>query len=158
MTNFHDCQISNSRLQSYSTIWQSLSWSENFLSFMKLDIWLPYSKQADTEPHPEQNESRRHSHTLFLQSILILPYLQAKSSSCLFTPNFPSKFLCVFLNSLLGAVHLLSPDFITLIISGAEHNLWTFLLGLKQYPHIAVIFDVLNPDILRTLMPSWGGA
>jgi len=43
---------------------------------MKLDIWLPYSKQADTGPYPEQNESRRNFHILFLQYILILPYPQ----------------------------------------------------------------------------------
>jgi len=45
---------------------------------MKLHIWLPYSKQADTGPYPEQNESRRYFHILFLQSILILPYPQVR--------------------------------------------------------------------------------
>lgn len=45
---------------------------------MKLDIWLPYSKQADTRPYREQNESRKYSHTLFLQSTLILPYPQVR--------------------------------------------------------------------------------
>lgn len=141
----HNCRLSNCRLKSYSTIWQSLSWSKHFLSFMKLCIALPHSKQAAAGPHPEQNESCRHPHRLFLQSILILPNPQVKvlvvSSLQISRLNF-----CEYISNLswLGADHLISSDFITLIIFGEEHKLLTFLLRIMQYLHISVICCVLK--------------
>ena len=145
MMKCHNCRLSNSRLQSYSTIWQSLSWSKNSLSFKKLCISLPYSKQATTGPYPAQNESCTHPHSLFLQSILILPKPQVKvlvvSSLQISRLNF-----CEYFSNLscLGADHLISHDFITLIIFGEEHKLITFLLRIMQYLHISAIFSVLK--------------
>lgn len=84
--------------KSLLTIWQSLTWPKNLQPFTETVRSTRCWQQPVTGPCPEIGKSSLHPQTLFLTSILILPYHSITPSS-LFTLSFLDKINYTFFTS-----------------------------------------------------------